>query len=66
MENSMSEKIPLERFEWDETIKFTEDLKKNYRNVKTDYFSVVEVKYSEQLGLRHKELPFLAEKFENW
>lgn len=41
MENSMSEKIPLERFEWDETIKFTEDLKKNYRNVKTDYFSVV-------------------------
>ena len=43
----MSEKLPLDGFEWNET-NITEDYDKNYENGKIGYFSDVDVEYSER------------------
>ena len=60
----MSQKLPVNNFEWIEyTFQFNWDLVKNY-NEKSDegYFLEVYVQYLEKLYELHNDLPFLTER----
>ena len=57
---AMSQKLPVNKFEWiEETSQFNEDFIKNY-NEETDegYFPEVDVQYLEKLNELHTDLPF--------
>ena len=60
----MSQKIPVNNFEWIEDIsQFNEDFIKNYGEESNEgYFLKVDVQYPEKLHELHKDLPFLPER----
>ena len=61
---AMSQKLPVNKFEWiEETSQINEDFIKNY-NEETDegYFLEVAVQYPEKLHELHNDLPFLPER----
>ena len=61
---AMSQKLPVNKFEWiEDTSQFNEDFLKNY-NKKSDegYFLEVDVQYPEKLHELHNGLPFLPER----
>ena len=61
---AMSQKLPLNKFEWiEDTSKFNEDFIKSY-NEKSDkgYFLKVYIQYAEKLHELHNGLPFLPER----
>ena len=60
----MSQKIPVNNFEWIEDIsQFNEDFIKNYDEESNEgYFLKVDVQYPEKLHELHKDLPFLPER----
>ena len=60
----MSQKLPVNKFEWiEDTSQFNEDIIKHY-NEKSDegYFLEVDVQYPEKLHEPHNDLPFLLER----
>ena len=61
---AMSQKLPVNKFEWTEdTSQFNEDFIKNYNKECDDgYFLEVYVQYPEKLHELHNDLPFLPEK----
>ena len=63
---AMSQKVPVNNFEWiEEPSQFNEDFIKNY-NEKSDkgYFLEVTVQYTKKLHELHNDLPFLSERME--
>ena len=60
----MSQKIPVNNFEWiEDTSPFNEDFIKNYNEESNEgYFLEIDVQYSENLHGLHKDLPFLPER----
>ena len=62
---AMRKKLPTVDFQWIEDISiFTEDCIKNYNeNSDTGYLLLVDVNYPKDLYEKHKDLPFLPEKF---
>ena len=57
---AMSQKVPINNFDWVKDIsQFNEDLIKNY-NEKSDegYFLEVDIQYPENLHNLHNDLPF--------
>ena len=60
----MSQKLPLNGFEWVEDLsQFKEDFIKNYdENSDKGYFLEVDVKYQKNLFNLHRDLPFLLER----
>ena len=61
---AMSQKLPVNKFEWiEDTSQFNEDFIKNYNAGRDDeYFLEVDVQYSEKLHELHNDLPFLSER----
>ena len=59
---AMSQKLPVNKFEWiEETSQFNEDFIKNYNEESDEgYFLEVDVWYTEKL---HNDLPFLPKKW---
>ena len=60
----MSQKLPVNKFEWiEDSSQFNEDIIKHY-NEKSDegYFLEVDVQYPEKLHEPHNDLPFLLER----
>ena len=59
----MSQKLPVNNFEWiKNTSQFNEDFMKNYNEESDDgYFLEVDVQYLETLPELHNDLPFLPE-----
>ena len=59
-ELAMSQKLPVNRFEWiEKTSQFNEDFIKNYNEESDEeYFLEVDVQYSEELHELHNDLPF--------
>ena len=60
----MSQKLPVNNFEWvEDTSQFNEDFIKNY-NIESDerYFLEVDVQYPEKLHEFHNDLLFLPER----
>ena len=60
----MSQKLPINKFEWTEdTSQFNEDFINNYSHVSDEgYFLEVDVQYPEKLHELHNVLPFLPER----
>ena len=60
----MSQKFPLNNFEWiKDTSQFNEDFIKNYNEESDEgYFLKVDVQYPEKLHELHNDLPFLPER----
>ena len=61
---AMSQKLPVNKFEWiEDTSQFNENFMKNY-NEESDkgYFLEVDVQYPEKLHELHNDLPFLPER----
>ena len=60
----MSQKLPVNKFEWIEDIsQFNEDFIKNYNEESDEgYFLEVDVQYPEKLHELHNDLPFLPER----
>ena len=61
---AMSQKLPVNNFEWiEDTSKFNEDLIKSY-NKESDkgHFCKVDVQYPEKLHELYNDLPFLPER----
>ena len=60
----MSQKLPVNNFEWiEETSQFNEYLKKDYNEESDEeYFLEVDVQYPEKLYELHSNLPFLLER----
>ena len=62
----MSQKLPVDGFEWVKNSKFNEDFIKEYdKNSDKGYFLEVDVEYPKNLCSSHKDLPFLTEREEN-
>ena len=61
---AMSDKLPVNKFEWiEETTQFNEDFIKNYNEERDEgYFLEVDVQYPEKLHELHNDLPFLTER----
>ena len=61
---AMSQKLPVNKFEWiEDTSQFNEDFIKNYNEESDEgYFLEVDVKYPEKLHELHNDLPFLPER----
>ena len=61
---AMSQKLPVNKFEWiEDTSQFNEDFIKNYNAGRDEgYFLEVDVQYSETLHELHNDLPFLSER----
>ena len=59
----MSQKLPVNKFEWvEDTSQFNEDFIKNYNEESDEgYFLEVDVQYPENLHEFHNDLPFLKE-----
>ena len=64
----MSQKLPVNNFEWiEETSQFNEYLKKDYNEESDEeYFLEVDVQYPEKLYELHSNLPFLLERKKNF
>ena len=60
----MSQKLPVNNFEWiEDTSQFNEDFTKNYNEESDEgYFLKVDVQYSEKLLGLYNDLPFLPER----
>ena len=60
----MSQKLPVNKFEWiKDTSQFNKDFKKNYNEENDEgYFLEVDVQHAEKLHELHSDLPFLPEK----
>ena len=60
----MSQKLPVNNFEWiKDTFQFNEDFTKNYNEESDEgYFLEVDVQYLDKLHEPHNDLPFLPEK----
>ena len=60
----MSQKLPVNGFEWvEDTSPFNEDFKKSYNEESDEgYFLEVDAQYPENLLDRHNDLPFLPER----
>ena len=61
---AMSQKLPVNCFEWiEDTSQFQEDFKKSYKE-KSDrgYFPEIDVQYPEKLYELHNDLPFLPKR----
>ena len=60
----MSQKLPVNKFEWvEDTSQFNEDFIKNYNEESDEgYFLEVDVQYPENLHEFHNDLPFLPER----
>ena len=60
----MSQKLPVNNFEWiEEASQFNEDFIKNYNEESDEgYFLEVDVQYLEKLHELHNDLPFLPER----
>ena len=61
---AMSQKLPVNKFEWiEETSQFNEDFTKNYNEENDEgYFLEVDVQYPEKLHELHNDLPFFPER----
>ena len=61
---AMSQKLPVNKFEWiEETSQFNEDFITNYNEESDEgYFLEVEVQYPQKLHELHNDLPFLPER----
>ena len=61
---AMSQKLPVNKFEWIEDIyQFNEDFIKNYNEDSDEgYFLEVDVQYPEKLLELHDDLPFFPER----
>ena len=60
---AMSQKVPLDGYEWDNIEKFTSYFVKNYDvNGDKGYLLEVDVEYSKELHGAHDDLPFLPER----
>ena len=64
----MSQKLPVNNFEWIKDVsQFNEDFINNYNEEGDEgYFIEVDVQYPEILCKLHNGLPFLPEKNEDW
>ena len=62
-ERAMSQKLPVNKFEWiEDTSKSNEDFIKNYNEESDEgYFVRADVQYPEKLHELHNDLPFLPE-----
>ena len=62
-ERAMSQKLPVNKFEWiEDTSKSNEDFMKNYNEESDEgYFVRADVQYPEKLHELHNDLPFLPE-----
>ena len=60
----MSQKLPVNKFEWiEDTSKFNKDFIKNYNEESDEgYFLEVDVQYPEKLHELRNDLPFLPER----
>ena len=60
----MSQKLPVNEFEWiEETSQFDKDIIKNYNEESDEgYFLEVDVQYPEKLHELHNDLPFLPKR----
>ena len=59
----MSQKFPVNNFEWIRDTQFNEDFLKNYNEERDEgYFLDVDVQYPENLHNLHNDLPFLPER----
>ena len=60
----MSEKLPVDGFEWVEDIsEIDENLIKNYdEDSNVGYFIEVDIEYPKELHNKHSDLPFLPER----
>ena len=61
---AMSQKFPVNKFEWiEQTSQFNEDFIKNHNEENDEgYFLEVDVQYLENLHELHHDLPFLPER----
>ena len=61
---AMSQKLPVDKFEWiEDTSPFNEDFIKNYNEESDEgYFVEVDIQYPEKLHELHNELPLLPER----
>ena len=61
---AMSQKLPVNNFEWiEDTSQFNKDFIKNYNEESDEgYFLEIDVQYPEKLHELHNELPFLLER----
>ena len=61
---AMSQKLPINQFEWiEETSQFSKDFIKNYNEESDErYFLEVDVQYLKKLHELHIDLPFLTER----
>ena len=61
---TMSQKLPVNNFEWiEDTSKFNEDLIKSYNKESDEgHFCKVDVQYPEKLHELYNDLPFLPER----
>ena len=61
---TMSQKLPVNKFEWmKDTSQFNDDFIKNYNEESDEgYFLEVDVHYPEKLHELHNDLPFLPER----
>ena len=60
----MSQKLPVNKFEWiEETSQFNKDFINNYNEESDEgYFHEADVRYPEKLRELHNNLPFLQER----
>ena len=60
----MSQKLPVNNFEWiKDTVQFNKDFIKSYNEESDEgYFLKVDVQYPKKLHELHKDLPFLSER----
>ena len=59
----MSQKLPVNKFEWiEETSQFNKDFINNYNEERERYFHEADVRYPEKLHELHNNLPFLQER----
>ena len=61
----MSQKLPVNNFEWiEETSQFNEDFMKNYNESDEGYFLEVDIQDPKKLHDLHNDLPFSSERME--
>ena len=62
----MSQKLPINNFEWiEETSQFNGDFIKNYNKEEDEaYFLELDIQYPEILQEPHNDLPFLPERMQ--
>ena len=59
----MTQKLPIDCFEWEKLSKFTSDFIKNYdENSSTDYVFDVDIDYPKNLHDLHSDLPFSPQR----